>query len=127
MNHSFSSWKELSTFASMNIRQEKIAALLQKELGQYFQREARSICKGAMVTVTVVRLSPDLSIAKVYLSIFGSSKTDEVFESILSHSGTIRFELSKILRHQLRKTPEFHFYIDDSFEYSKKIDELLDQ
>ena len=54
----------------MNIRQEKIAALLQKELGQYFQREARSLCKGAMVTVTVVRLSPDLSIAKAYLSIF---------------------------------------------------------
>ena len=111
----------------MNIRQEKIAALLQKELGQYFQREARSLCKGAMVTVTVVRLSPDLSIAKAYLSIFGSNEVKEVFESILSNSGSIRYELSKILRHQLRKTPEFHFYLDDSFEYSKKIDDLLDQ
>ena len=111
----------------MNIRQEKIAALLQKELGQYFQREARSLCKGAMVTVTVVRLTPDLSIAKVYLSIFGSNTADEVFDNILSNAGSIRYELSKILRHQLRKIPEFHFYLDDSFEYSKKIDELLDQ
>lgn len=111
----------------MNIRQEKIASLLQKELGQYFQRESRSLCKGAMVTVTIVRLSPDLSIAKAYLSIFGTKDVNEIFENISSNAGSIRYELGKILRHQLRKTPEFHFYLDDSFEYSKKIDDLLDQ
>ena len=111
----------------MNIRQEKIASLLQKELGQYFQREARSLCKGAMVTVTIVRLSPDLSIAKVYLSIFGTKDVNGIFENISSNAGSIRYELSKILRHQLRKTPEFHFYLDDSYEYSKKIEDLFDQ
>ena len=109
----------------MSIRQEKIASILQKELGQYFQREARTICKGGMVTVTIVRLSPDLSVAKVYLSIFGAKDTKEIFDNITSLSGKIRYEISKLLRHQLRKTPEFHFYLDDSFEYSKKIDDLL--
>ena len=109
----------------MNIRQEKIARILQKELGQFFQKETRSICKGAMVSVTVVRLSPDLSVAKIYLSIFGSKNNEEVFDNILSQAKTIRYEISKIVRHQLRKTPEFHFYLDDSFDYSKKIDDLL--
>ena len=116
---------DFPTFATMSIRQEKIASVLQKELGQYFQREARTICKGGMVTVTIVRLSPDLSVAKIYLSIFGAKNTQEIFDNITSLSGKIRFEISKILRHQLRKTPEFHFYLDDSFEYSKKIDDLL--
>ena len=115
----------LYKFANMNIRQEKIASLIQKELGQYFQKEARTICKGAMVSVTVIRLSPDLSIAKVYLSIFGAKNIAEVFENIMNSSSTIRYEIGKILRHQLRKTPDFHFYLDDSFDYSKKIDDLL--
>ena len=111
----------------MNIRQEKIARVLQKELGQFFQKETRSICKGAMVSVTIVRLSPDLSVAKVYLSIFGSKNNEEVFENILSQATMIRYEISKIVRHQLRKTPEFHFYLDDSFDYSRKIDDLLNK
>ena len=109
----------------MNIRQEKIASLLQKELGNYFHKESRTICKGAMVSVTVIRLSPDLSIAKVYLSIFGAKNTDEVFNNIMELSTTIRYEIGKTLRHQLRKTPSFQFYLDDSFDYSKKIDDLL--
>ena len=111
----------------MNIRQEKIARVLQKELGQFFQKETRSICKGAMVSVTIVRLSPDLSVAKVYLSIFGSKNNEEVFENILSQATMIRYEISKIVRHQLRKTSEFHFYLDDSFDYSRKIDDLLNK
>ena len=77
------------------------------------------------MSVTVVRLSPDLSIAKVYLSVFGSDNVIESFKNITSKAGTIRYEISKIVRHQLRKTPEFHFYLDDSIDYSKKIDDLL--
>ena len=109
----------------MNIRQEKIASLLQKELRSYFHKESKTICKGAMVRGTVIRLSPDLSIAKVYLSIFGTKNPQEVFENILGLSTTIRYEIGKTLRHQLRKTPSFQFYLDDSFDYSKKIDDLL--
>ena len=115
----------LSKFVGMNIRQEKIASLIQKELGKYFQQEARTVCKGAMVSVTVIRLSPDLSIAKVYLSVFGASDPGEVFKNIMELSTTIRYEIGKILRHQLRKTPELQFYLDDSFDYSQKIEDLL--
>jgi len=110
----------------MSIRQEKIARVIQKELGEYFQRESRSVCMGAMVSVTVVRLSPDLSIAKVYLSFFGKEDIQEVFDNIQTQAVHIRYEIAKIVRHQLRKTPEFHFYIDDSFEYAQNINKLLE-
>ena len=109
----------------MSIRQEKIASVIKKELGIYFQQNAINMCKGAMVTVTTVRMSPDLSIAKVYISIFGGKNNDESFDHINTNSRYIRHELSQIVKNQLRKTPELHFYRDDSFDYAQKIDHLL--
>lgn len=115
-----------SKFAmNMSIRQDKIANVIKKELGQYFQQNSTTICKGAMVSVTTVRMSPDLSIAKVYISLFGAKDNLEAFENIEKNSKIIRHHISQIVRNQLRKTPELHFYIDDSFEYAKKIDDLL--
>ena len=115
-----------SKFASlMSVRQEKIASVIKKELGTYFQRNAISIGKGAMVTVTTVRMSPDLSIAKVYISIFGGTDNDDSFNHIYSQSNSIRYEISKLVRNQLRKMPELHFYRDDSLDYAQKIDNLL--
>ena len=109
----------------MSIRQEKIGNVIKQELGTYFQRNAVNICKGAMVTVTTVRMSPDLSLAKIYISIFGGKDNEESFDHINNNARYIRHELSQILKNQLRKTPELHFYIDDSFEYAKNIDNLL--
>ena len=109
----------------MSIRQEKIAGVIKKELGKYFQLNAISICKGAMITVTTVRMSPDLSIAKVYISIFGGSNNDESFDHVIIQSKFIRHEISKIVRNQLRKMPELRFFRDDSFDYAQKIDNLL--
>lgn len=118
--------KSFSKFAPvMSIRQEKIASVIKKELGIYFQQNAINMCKGAMVTVTTVRMSPDLSIAKVYISIFGGKNNDESFDHIDTNSRYIRHELSQIVKNQLRKTPELHFYRDDSFDYAQKIDNLL--
>mgnify|MGYP001486305548 FL=1 len=118
--------KSFSKFAPvMSIRQEKIASVIKKELGIYFQQNAINMCKGAMVTVTTVRMSPDLSIAKVYISIFGGKNNDESFDHINTNSRYIRHELSQIVKNQLRKTPELHFYRDDSFDYAQKIDNLL--
>lgn len=118
--------KSFSKFAPvMSIRQEKIASVIKKELGIYFQQNAINMCKGAMVTVTTVRMSPDLSIAKVYISIFGGKNNDESFDHIDTSSRYIRHELSQIVKNQLRKTPELHFYRDDSFDYAQKIDNLL--
>ena len=100
-----------SKFATfMSIRREKVANVIRKELGVFFQKNASSICMGAMVRVTTVRMSPDLSIAKVYLS---------------SSSKFIRHQLSQIVKNQLRRTPELHFYRDDSLDYAEKIEELL--
>lgn len=109
----------------MSVRQEKIASVIKKELGKYLQQNAVVVAKGAMVTVTVVRMSPDLSIAKVYISIFGGKNNNESFDSIVNQSKLIRHEISKIVRNQLRKMPELHFYRDDSFDYAQEIDKLL--
>tara|TARA_B100001057_G_C22697693_1_gene890405 strand:- start:601 stop:984 length:384 start_codon:yes stop_codon:yes gene_type:complete len=118
--------KSFSKFAAvMSIRQEKIGNVIKQELGIYFQRNAVNICKGAMVTVTTVRMSPDLSLAKIYISIFGGKDNEESFEHINNNSRYIRHELSQILKNQLRRTPELNFYIDDSFDYAKNIDNLL--
>ena len=115
-----------SKFAnSMSVRQEKIASVIKKELGIFFQKNAIIIAKGAMITTTVVRMSPDLSIAKVYISIFGGKNNDASFQNIVDHSKLIKHELSKVVRNQLRKMPELHFYRDDSFDYAQEIDKLL--
>ena len=109
----------------MSLRQEKIASVIKKELGLYFQQNAITIAKGAMITVTVVRMSPDLSIAKVYISIFGGKNNDDSFNNVVNQSKLIRYEISKVVRNQLRKMPELHFYRDDSFDYAQEIDKLL--
>lgn len=108
-----------------SIRQEKIAGLLKRELSLIFQREARTLCQGAMVTVTIVRVSPDLSLAKVYLSIFAGPDKSEVIKNIQENAKAIRFEVSQAVKHQLRKTPEFVFYLDDSLDYAEEINKLL--
>ncbi len=107
------------------IRQEKIAMLLKKELSMIFQRHTNSLCLGAMVSVTITRVTPDMSAAKVYLSIFAAKDVNEVFENIQLHAKQIRHELSQIVKNQLRRTPELTFYIDDSLDYAEKIEELL--
>lgn len=78
-----------------------------------------------MVTVTVVRISPDLSIAKVYLSIFPAKEAGEVLKTITGKAGMIRSEMGNRLRNQLRHIPEFHFFLDDSLDYIDRIDNLL--
>ena len=109
----------------MSVRKEKIAIVIKKELGKFFHQNAIMIAKGAMITTTVVRMSPDLSIAKVYISVFGGKNNDDSFQNIVDHSKFIRYELSKVVRNQLKKMPELRFYRDDSFDYAQEIDNLL--
>ena len=105
-------------------RQAKISRLLQKELSEIFRRETAKT-HGVIVSVSAVRVSPDLSIAKAYLSIFPSEKAMEVMENIEASKQTVRYELAQIVRHQLRKVPELQFYLDDSLDYIENIDSLL--
>ncbi|HSH51928.1 MAG TPA: 30S ribosome-binding factor RbfA [Bacteroidales bacterium] len=106
-------------------RQQKIERLLQKDLGDIFQKETTSLFKRKMVTVTTVRVSPDLSIAKVYLSLFPVENKNEFIHYINDIENQIRFKLGKKVRHQLRKVPELKFFIDDSLDYIENIDKLL--
>ena len=105
-------------------RQAKIARVIQKELSEIFRRQTAKT-HGVIVSVSSVRVSPDLSIAKAYLSVFPSDKGPEMIESINKSAKTIRYELAQIVRFQLRKTPELHFYLDDSLDYIENIDSLL--
>lgn len=105
-------------------RQNKIARLLQKELGDIFLLQTKSM-PGTLVSVSVVRISPDMSIARVYLSIFPSEKSEEMVKNINSNMKSIRYELGKRVRYQLRIIPELKFFVDDSLDYIEKIDSLL--
>ena len=105
-------------------RQSKIARLIQKELSEIFLLQAKSM-NGVLVSVTAVRVSPDLSIARVYISVFPSERGDEIVKNLNGNMKSIRFELGNRLRHQLRIIPELKFFIDDSLDYLERIDELL--
>lgn len=105
-------------------RQAKIARLLQKELSEIFRQQTAKT-NGVIITVSTVRVSPDLSVAKAYLSVFPSAKAPEMLESINASARTIRYELAQKVRFQLRKTPELSFFLDDSLDYIEKIDNLL--
>ena len=105
-------------------RQAKISRLLQKVLSEIFRQQTAKT-HGTIVSVSTVRVSPDLSIARAYLSIFPSDKAQEVLDSIKASARTIRYELAQKVRFQLRKTPELSFYLDDSIDYLENIDNLL--
>lgn len=105
-------------------RQNKIARLLQKELGDIFLLQTKNM-HGVLVSVSAVRISPDMSIARVYLSIFPSEKGEELIKNINANMKSIRYELGTRVRFQLRIIPELKFFLDDSLDYLERIDELL--
>ena len=105
-------------------RQNKISHLLQTELSEIFLLQTKAM-PGVLVSVSAVRISPDMSIARVYLSIFPSEKSEEMVKNINNNMKSIRFELGTRVRHQLRIIPELKFFVDDSLDYIEKIDALL--
>jgi len=108
-------------------RQHKVSRLLLKELGDYFQKHGSEMTGGKMVSVTIVRISPDLGVARVYLSIFPSQGMKESVESISEKALLVRSEMGKRLRNQLRHIPEFAFFPDDSLDYIDNIENLLNE
>ncbi|MDE6145054.1 MAG: 30S ribosome-binding factor RbfA [Muribaculaceae bacterium] len=105
-------------------RQAKISRLIQKELSEIFRRETAKL-GNVMVSVSSVKVSPDLSVAKAYLSVFPSEQALGVIENINSQAKTVRYELAQKVRFQLRRCPELQFYLDDSIDYLENIDKLL--
>ena len=105
-------------------RQNKIARLLQKELSDIFLQQTKSM-HGVLVSVSAVRISPDMSVARAYLSIFPSERAEENIKNINANMKSVRYELGTRVRYQLRIIPELKFFVDDSLDYAEHIDELL--
>ena len=105
-------------------RQNKISRLIQKELSEIFLLQTKSM-NGVLVSVSAVRISPDMSIARVYLSVFPSERSQEIVKNINDNMKSVRYELGTRVRYQLRIIPELKFFVDDSLDYAERIDELL--
>lgn len=106
-------------------RQQKVGRQIQKDLGEIFQRDAQHLISGVIVTITVVRMTPDLAIARVYLSFLPEKNKDILLVSIKENTRFIRQKLAERVRHQLRIVPELHFYVDDTAEYTAQMDALF--
>jgi len=99
--------------------------LIQRELSEIFLQESKALFPGAMLTITVVRMSPDLGVAKVFLSIFTNGDRETFLEKIKSQTKHIRHLLGKKIKNQVKKIPELIFLYDDSIDYYENIDKLL--
>ncbi len=107
-------------------RQKRVARLVQRELGDIFLKEGKTLFGGKMITVTQVRMSPDLSLARVYLSVFPAVTKEEFDQLVNDQKKKIRYELSGRIHNQLRSMPELAFFLDDSLDYIDRIEKLLE-
>ena len=106
-------------------RQRKIAGVLQKDLVDVLQKAAQDGMKGVLISVSKVHVTSDLGVAKVYLSIFPSDKRDEIVNGVQSNTATIRYEMARRTKNQLRRMPELLFFGDDTLDYLEEIDKSL--
>ncbi len=108
----------------MSIRTERLEAQLKKDLGPIFQRYQQ----GSIITITEIRVAPDLSLAKVYISILAAGRDkQQIFEYLSEHNADIRKELAAKIKNQVRKIPELNFYLDDTAEYVDHLEHLFDK
>ncbi len=110
---------------SGTVRQQKFSRLIQKELSDIFQRDQRGLLDNAFITVMDVRVSPDLSFAKVYVSMTLVKDRKALLEKLEDHKGEIRRSLGERIRNQARIVPDLAFFIDEVEERAQKMDELL--
>jgi ribosome-binding factor A len=113
--------------AMESIRQSKVNSLLHKELAAIILLRGRELLPGGIITVTGVRVTPDLSVARVYLSFFPSARSAAVLSAIKEHSHALRGRLGKAIGKQMRVVPDLVFFHDDSLDRAEEIDRLLKQ
>jgi ribosome-binding factor A len=111
----------------MNTRQEKVSKQIQKDVAEIIQHYSKEIAPGKILTITEVRITPDLGLARILISVFPSENNQEIVNELNNKKSFYRNELSKKLRHQLKKMPEVEFFLDDSLNYIEKIDKLLNK
>jgi ribosome-binding factor A len=108
-------------------RQQKFAGVIQKDLAEIFQREGTNLLPNTMVTITKVRVTSDLAIARVYLSFFNSTNNSLALNTIRSHAGEIRYKLGSRIKDQARIVPHLEFFVDDTSEYVERMDKIFDK
>lgn len=108
-------------------RQQKFAGVIQKDLAEIFQREGSNLLPNTMVTITKVRVTSDLAIARVYLSFFNNTNTTLALNTIKAHAGEIRYKLGSRIKDQARIVPQLEFFVDDTSEYVERMDKIFDK
>lgn len=108
-------------------RQQKFAGVIQKDLAEIFQREGMSFLPNTLVTITKVRVTPDLAIARVFLSFFNNQNTSLALNTVKAHTSEIRYKLGSRIKNQVRIIPQLEFFVDDTNEYVERMDKLFDK
>lgn len=108
-------------------RQQKFAGVIQQDLAAIFQREGSAYLPNTLVTITKVRVTPDLAIARVFLSFFNNSNTTLALQTIKSHASEIRYKLGARIKDQVRIIPQLEFFVDDTNEYVDRMDKIFDK
>ncbi|MNZ71063.1 Ribosome-binding factor A [compost metagenome] len=108
-------------------RQLKFARQIQKDLADLFQQEGSSFFPNNFVTVTKVRVTPDLGLARIYLSFLNTSTAQQSINSVKAQQGEIRYKLGKRIKDQVRVIPELEFFIDDTQEYVSKMNKIFEE
>jgi ribosome-binding factor A len=108
-------------------RQQKFAGVIQQDLAEIFQREGMNFLPNTMVTITKVRVTPDLAIARVFLSFFNSVDAAASLSTVKAHASEIRYKLGAKIKNQVRVVPQLEFFVDDTNDYVEKMDQLFDQ
>jgi len=108
-------------------RQQKFAGVIQEDLAAIFQREGSSYLPNTLVTITKVRVTPDLAIARVFLSFFNNNNTALSLQTIKQHASEIRYKLGARIKDQVRIIPQLEFFVDDTNEYVERMDKIFDK
>ena len=108
-------------------RQQKFAGVIQQDLAAIFQREGMGYLPNTMVTITKVRVTPDLALARIFLSFFNSGNTALALQTIKSHANEIRYKLGARIKDQVRVIPQLEFFVDDTSEYVERMDKIFDK
>ncbi|MDB5031328.1 30S ribosome-binding factor RbfA [Mucilaginibacter sp.] len=108
-------------------RQQKFAGVIQEDLAAIFQREGMNYLPNTMVTITKVRVTPDLAIARVFLSFFNNTNTTLALQTVKLHASEIRYKLGSRIKDQVRIIPQLEFFIDDTSEYVDRMDKIFDK
>ena len=108
-------------------RQKQVGGLIQEEINLIFQRLGLNMVNGGMVSISSVKITPDLLEARIYLSVFNASDNEEVLKKIQERAWEIKRELAARIKHQLRRIPELKFFLDDTLDQVFKMEELLRQ